>query len=102
MIPSEIPATYRSLVIGCHWIPDLMRDTSCVLRICGFGAITALIPAEGNEIIFDLLAHLSDQGRLLPAKLLCSLVFEQTIELGDGREGLTIVCKNAKLSTIAY
>jgi hypothetical protein len=75
-----------------------MRETSCVLRICGFGAITAKIPAEGNSIVFDLLP-LRDQGRSLPAKLLCTLNFEKTIELDDCRKNLTLVCCNSTLSS---
>jgi glycosyltransferase involved in cell wall biosynthesis len=94
LIPAEHAAACRSLAIGCHWIPEAMRETSCVLRICGFGAITAQIPAEGNAIVFDLLP-LREQGRSLPAKLLCSLIFEKTIELGDGRKDLALVCSNA-------
>ena len=98
LIPAEHAAACRTLAIGCHWIPGDMRETSCELRICGFGAITALIPAEGNAIIFDLLP-LREQGRSLPAKLLCSLIFEKTIELEDGRKDITLVCSNAIFST---
>jgi glycosyltransferase involved in cell wall biosynthesis len=91
LIAAENAAGSRSVEIGCHWIPDAMRETSCVLRICGFGSITALIPVEGNAILFDL-ANLQQQGHVVPAKLLCSLVFEQAIQLDDNRSDLALVC----------
>lgn len=91
LINAEHADGSRSLEIGCHWIPDVMRETSCVLRICGFGAITAMIPSQGLSIVFDL-APLRILGHHLPTKLLCSLIFEQTTLLDDGRSDLTLVC----------
>jgi hypothetical protein len=58
--------------------------------------VTQIFPSEGGEIVFDL-APIQQQGRLLFAKLLCSLIFEQAIQLDDGRNDLTLVCKNVRL-----
>jgi hypothetical protein len=86
----------RILKLCCHWIPESVRETACELKICGFGAIASLIPSQGEEIVFDL-THLRKQGRLLPPKLLCSLTFEKAINLDDGRQNLTVVCKELTL-----
>jgi len=96
MLTAENAAASRFLEIGCHWIPDALRKTSCSLRICGFGSITAMIPTNERMIVFNL-SSLRECGYILPATLLCSLVFEKSIEIDDGRRDLSIVCNRITL-----
>lgn len=98
LIQANYTGVCRSLAIGCHWIPEAMRGTSCVLRICGFGSISAEIPAESNAIVFDLLP-LHANRCILPNILLCSLAFEKSIKLNDGRNNHALVCSSATLRT---
>lgn len=102
VLPNPTRLSLLSISFRCHWIPDEMRQTECLLKICGAGEYRALVPSIGNnDILFSFCKD--DRSSLgTSSKLLASLRFSKSIILDDGRDNLCLVCYGATLRGLSH
>lgn len=97
ILPTPTGLDLHSLSFLCHWIPDSMRSSQCVLKVCGAGETQAVVPDDGSNILSFDFSRMNGKAFVTPSKLLIALRFMNSISLDDGREGLALVCSTVML-----